>query len=82
MTGISTSDRMLEYRLATEEKKRLKGYQLVWFMLKRGSVSLHWYCSATLVALSRCGNSIPAPYSQRDHRWQYLATSSGLGKEQ
>ena len=51
MTGISTSDRMLEYRLATEEKKRLKGYQLVWFMLKRGAVSLHWYCSATLVAL-------------------------------
>ncbi len=51
MTGISTLDRMLEYRLATEEKKRLKGYQLVRFMLKRGAVSLHWYCSATLVAL-------------------------------
>ncbi len=46
---------MLEYRLATEEKKRLRGHQLVWFMLKRGAVSLHWYCTAILVALVNVG---------------------------
>ena len=46
---------MLEYRLATEEKKRLRGHQLVWFMLKRGAVSLHWYCTAILVALVSVG---------------------------
>lgn len=51
MTGIAASDRMLEYRLATEEKRRLQGHELVWFMLKRGAVSLHWYCTAILVAL-------------------------------
>jgi ABC-type multidrug transport system fused ATPase/permease subunit len=51
MTGIAAADRMLEYRLATDEKRRLKGHQLVWFMLKRGAVSLHWYLTAILVAL-------------------------------
>lgn len=55
MTGGAASDRMLEYRLATEEKKRLRGHQLVWFMLKRGAVSLHWYCTAILVALVSVG---------------------------
>ena len=55
MTGGAASDRMLEYRLATEEKKRLRGHQLVWFMLKRGAVSLHWYCTAILVALVNVG---------------------------
>ena len=55
MTGIAAADRMLEYRLATDEKPRLKGHQLVWFMLKRGAVSLHWYCTAILVALVDVG---------------------------
>ena len=55
MTGVAASDRMLEYRLATEEKRTLRGHQLVWFMLKRGAVSLHWYCSAILVALVEVG---------------------------
>ena len=55
MTGGAASDRMLEYRLATEEKKRLRGHQLLWFMLKRGAVSLHWYCTAILVALVSVG---------------------------
>ena len=55
MTGVAASDRMLEYRLATEEKKRLRDHELVWFMLKRGAVSLHWYCSSILVALVHVG---------------------------
>lgn len=55
MTGIAATDRMLEYRLASKKKKRLKGYQLVWFMLKRGAVSVHWYCSSILVAFIEVG---------------------------
>ena len=51
MTEIASSDEMLEYRLAPEEKKKLKSHQLVWLMLKRGAISLHWYCTAILVAL-------------------------------
>ncbi len=55
MTEISASDRTLQYRLATDEKRRLKGHQLIWFMLKRGAVSLHLYCGAIMVALVNVG---------------------------
>ena len=61
MTGIAATDRMLEYRLASKEKKRLKGCQLVWFMLKRGAVSAHWYCTSIVIAFMEVGMEFLRP---------------------
>ena len=61
MTGITAADRMLEYRLASKKKKRLKGHQLVWFMLKRGAISAHWYCSSIVVAFMEVGMEFLRP---------------------
>ena len=52
---------MLEYRLASKEKKRLKGCQLVWFMLKRGAVSAHWYCTSIVIAFMEVGMEFLRP---------------------
>lgn len=61
MTATVAADRMLEYRLATKKKKRLKGYQLVWFMLQRGKVSAHWYFSSIMVAFVDVGMQFLRP---------------------
>ena len=61
MTGIAAPDRMLEYRLASKKKKRLKGCQLVWFMLKRGAVSAHWYCTSIVIAFMEVGMEFLRP---------------------
>jgi|GEM_PF-3644833 len=61
MTGIAATDRMLEYRLASKKKKRLKGCQLVWFMLKRGAVSAHWYCTSIVIAFMEVGMEFLRP---------------------
>jgi len=61
MTGISAADRVLEYRLANKRKDRLKGHQLVWFMLKRGAVSAHWYCTSIVVAFMDVGMEFLRP---------------------
>ncbi len=61
MTGIAAADRVLEYRLASKKKKKLKGHQLVWFMLKRGAVSAHWYVSSIVVAFMDVGMEFLRP---------------------
>jgi ATP-binding cassette subfamily B protein len=65
MTESATEDRTLEYRLARKRKKKLNGYQLVWFMLRRGAVSAHWYCSSIAVAFLDVGMEFlrPLPFA-------------------
>ena len=44
------AEKLFEYRLEGDEEEKAPTYKLVWFILKRGIVSLHWYAAGLLVA--------------------------------
>jgi len=55
MLASAEPDKLFEYRLDDRQDKRPPSYRLVWAVLKRGVVSLHWYAAGVLAAIMQCG---------------------------
>jgi ABC-type multidrug transport system fused ATPase/permease subunit len=51
MSSPAAAERQLEYRLADKKKAKLKSHHLLWYVIKRGAVSLHWYSAGLVVAV-------------------------------
>jgi len=55
MLASAEPEKLFEYRLDDKQKERPPSYRLVWAVLKRGVVSLHWYAAGILAAVMQCG---------------------------
>ena len=53
MSSPAAAEQQLEYRLADEKKAKLSSRQLLWYVIKRGAVSLHWYSASLTMAVVR-----------------------------
>jgi len=53
--------RALEYRLSDKERPRIPTYRLLWFLVQRGLVSLHWYVAALVISVVQVGLQFLSP---------------------
>ena len=55
MATSAPAEKLFEYRVDDNPDKKTPSYYLLWSVIRRGVVSLHWYAAGTMVAFLQVG---------------------------